>query len=301
MSSVFDAVAYGYGNTGSLTFAHVMGSAPHGLLLVEVTNLGPYAPTVAYGGNAMTLIDSRTAGVPYSWTFILVNPPVGSNNVVVTCTSSYVEAQSVSYTGVNTNNPIGNLAHAVANTVNVASQSDHLVVDFLSVFNNPGSPVLPTAGAGQTQRASNKYYKNPECQGVGTSEKVGSGTTTMAWTTTGWGNAYIVAFELLPYIEPRGRAFDDFIDVYDPDFQIRDAQGRIVPPYAIRSDAWGMLLGISMPSSIVVANYAQDVTGSYYYREKVEYDDISGQARITCNRCDLDKVALARAAGQSGG
>lgn len=280
-----------------MTFAHTVGTAANRILFVLISSRTSGSPTtIAYGGNAMTQVEMYVS-MPYNCVFYLVNPPSGSNNVVMTCPAgSYYDILAISYSGVNTSSPIGNKVGAASSAVTIASQSDRLLIDFLACNVDSGHPSAPVAI--ETQRGSLENWWSGADTGIGVSETPGTASKTMTWTVTGFTSAYSYALELIPYVEPRGRAIDYYVDVNDPDFQLRDPMGRIVPPWAIRSDTWGMLLGISMPTGNVTANFAQDQTGSYFYIEQVTYNDESGQATIVCTRGDLDKVALARAAGQ---
>ena len=230
-------------------------------------------------------------------------PAAGAYNVTFGINSNVTAGvYCFTLTGVNQTNPwrsswsFANLTNNAPTINGVSSLAGDFVFD--CVFQIVLSGTLTPSG-GQTWIGSQNSLGNGH---AGASYRAGVGpSVNMVWgsgESTEWG---MVSIAVAPYVEIRGRAVDYYVDVNDPDFQFRDAMGRIVPPWAIRSDTWGMLLGISMPSSQVVANFAQDQTGSYFYIEQVSYDDGNGQASIVCTRGDLDKVALARAAGQSTG
>jgi hypothetical protein len=234
------------------------------------------------------------ANLPAPGTYALTFAAVGGGNVclgAVAFTAIYVNQVNPFRAALSVNSATDN-----APTVSgVPSMTGDLVIDGL--FQVSSGTLTPSAG--QTWVGGALGMTNGH---AGASYRAGaSPSVNMVWSSTTSNEWGIASVAIAPCIDARGRNVDYYVDVNDPDFQFRDAMGRVVPPHAIRSDTWGVILGINMPSSEVVANFVQDKTGSYFYIEQVTYDDGNGQASIVCTRGDLDKIALARAAGQGNG
>lgn len=183
---------------GTLTFAHTVGAGSNKILIVGIsidqTSTVTVISTVTYGGVAMTNVGNTTstADVMRISGWVLVNPPSGTANVVVTPvggnTVDFV-AGATSYFGVHQTVPLGTGVETTGGsgtpTVNVASATNDLVVDSVSV----GGALLGNSvsvGAGQTQRfnVNTGTILSTGMIGAGSTEP-GAATVTMSWTQNG--------------------------------------------------------------------------------------------------------------------
>lgn len=181
-----------YGASSGLdrTFAHTVDAGNDRLLLVATGDFttGRSLSGVTYAGVALTLVASTTvvgtsntnAGATF---WALVNPPVGTDNVVVTTSSAstFLGSIATNVTGVHQTTPYGtpvtnSQGTNVQPTIDVPSAVGDLVVDTLYARNNP-----LTVGPGQTLAATNKFGTNVHTMGV--SSEAGTGSpVTMSWT-----------------------------------------------------------------------------------------------------------------------
>ena len=170
------------GNSNSFTFAHD-GSGISTLLLVGIARKASNATvtSVTYAGVAMTAIPSGSFdGNPDLFTYYLVNPTTGVNNIVVTCSAATETAiGAVTYSGVDQSTPLDTAAVASGSSgtasVNVSSASGDLVQDFLAVDDGP----VVTVGAGQTSVYDDAV--GGKIRAAGSIEN-GATTVTMSWT-----------------------------------------------------------------------------------------------------------------------
>lgn len=95
----------------SQTTAFVMSALKGGCVLLGA--LGEHTDSItgaAYGGSALALVDKQcvdAAAVWFAYLFLLVNPPTGNNNMVVSTVggSPHIESFIASYTGVRSAQP----------------------------------------------------------------------------------------------------------------------------------------------------------------------------------------------------
>ena len=126
-----------YGPTGwaqctiasSVTFSKTV-SATSTLLLVHVVD--SQVTSVTYAGISMASVATSTGGSASTW--YLVNPTIGTNNVVVNFSgSSDSVGSAVSYTGTNTSSPFGATSPAnAANgnpSISITTTNDNSVID----------------------------------------------------------------------------------------------------------------------------------------------------------------------------
>lgn len=87
----------------SLTWSHTCTGTDRGLIVeVFVQNASNTITGITYASVSMTLVDvqRKNANNEYCMLYRLANPASGANNVVVSASSSFFQARSVSYTGV---------------------------------------------------------------------------------------------------------------------------------------------------------------------------------------------------------
>ncbi len=202
-------------NASSLTFSHTVSTGFNRLLMVGIStgntnNNGTSASivsTVTYGGTPMTLVGSVNAGGHVrTFMYALVNPAVGTANIVITTSSSRpITAGATSFTGVNQTTPYGTFysnsttsSVSTATVSGISSASNELVYDVVAVDMDGGDPLTLSPGSGQTARWNTPGVKNTRrVHGAG-STKVGSANTTMSWTWSGGQQYAMGAVSLKP-------------------------------------------------------------------------------------------------------
>lgn len=177
-------------SVSSLTYAHNVVSGYSSILIIKPTWSADAARTVS----GVTYNAVNAPNVPITIAFnglgqreqmnYLVNPTTGSNNVVVTFSTTVVQAwsSSDSYNCVDPTTPLGTAATTTgtggSSNVSVTSAVGELVVDNFTVATHPAI----TAGAGQTERAN---FVSAARQSSGDSEKSATSTTAMSWSFSG--------------------------------------------------------------------------------------------------------------------
>lgn len=197
----FDAATNGNDTTGtSLTFAHTCSGSNRILFVGIVGNTASNLISgVTYNGVAMTQIASSPVQVPsdrYINLYYLVAPATGSNNVVVSASSStYMAAAAVSYTGAAQTSPIdvdGTTTTASANTLSKA---------LTTTVDNDWTVMICQAGGGINTSGASTDFRTQG--GSGTSwamydsginiQTAGSTSLTANWSGTAIGAAIIMA------------------------------------------------------------------------------------------------------------
>lgn len=125
MSIAFDAASSGsYANT---TWTHTCSGANRVLFVLLVSDVSIISATVTYNGVSMTSLDS-TGSV--AQLFMLLNPTIGANSIVITTGAAHYRGIACSYTGVaQTGQPdsivssgiIGSTPSSITNTVIAAN------------------------------------------------------------------------------------------------------------------------------------------------------------------------------------
>lgn len=185
---VFDAASSGTVQPGDvLTFPHTVGDHKDRLLVVGVgMRNGILSTSVTFGGIPMGIIPNgfmQPGGDVRAELWGLVNPPVGTFDVVVTVASSIsINAGAVSYYRANQHNPFGTVVKTGVSGVGsislpVPTRPDEIVVD---VFADQSGSFTPTAGDGQNQRVLELSTNND----LGMSDQPATNpSTSMDWTT----------------------------------------------------------------------------------------------------------------------
>lgn len=130
----FDAASTGIVNPGtSLTFAHTC-TGSNRVLVVGVSiinNAADLVTGVTYSGVAMTQVCNDGVNTERHYLYVLINPASGSNNVVISASSSQIMVGTASsYTGARqTTQPEAQTANSVASattiTTNVTTIADN--------------------------------------------------------------------------------------------------------------------------------------------------------------------------------
>lgn len=98
----------GYSSGNTRTQSHTIASGSDRVLVVSAMTQGGSVTGVTFNSVAMTLLDSQntTAGAQFASIYYLINPPVGTYNVVVSASgASYTFAANCDYTGVDQTTP----------------------------------------------------------------------------------------------------------------------------------------------------------------------------------------------------
>lgn len=173
MAIARDAVTANQSTTGtSLTFAHTT-SGSNRLLWVGVRSgvNEDFITGVTYGGQAMTFVRKRQAqagDLRWVYLFVLINPPSGTNNVVVSASgSTSINASAVSYTGVRQTSqpPQSNDGyHDTSLTLGVTTTDDNCWL--VGFFRSTGS--VASAGAGTTELGGSLFNSPMDSNGAKT-------------------------------------------------------------------------------------------------------------------------------------
>ncbi len=183
-----DSVSSAQGNTTTtLTWSHTVGIGPDRILVVGVSNhAGTQVTGVTYGGTPLAPIVSRTGGGNNTRAslFLLVAPPSGAANVVVTLAGPEdVVGGAVSFTGVEQTTPVGDSGTARGTgtlaAVTVAGAPGEVVVDAVAAR---GNGMLVTAGGGQSPLWNRSTGTGGTNIIGGGSTEPGAASVTMSWT-----------------------------------------------------------------------------------------------------------------------
>lgn len=192
---------------GSLTWSHTVGAAgTNRILIVGVSIRNSSSQTVSsvtYAGTGLARVGQTTNSTNARveiWR--LIAPATGANNVVVTLSAAArFVGGAASFTGVSQTPSLalGTYFSATGNTttptVNVTSVAQgQVVIDTIANSTLATGSSLPCAGAGQTQRWSNRTSNGTagnNTPGAGSTEPgpSGGGTVTMSWRLEGCSGA----------------------------------------------------------------------------------------------------------------
>lgn len=162
------------------TWSHTVLNTLHRVLIVIVGSFSSATPSVTYGGVAMTAINtSINSGYNLrASVFYMLNPPVGTANVVVSGVSTSASSVSMDLYGVSQTSPIGTSQISNGNSASVSLTctvlTGGLVIDCLS----KNSVAQPSYSSGQAQlgfTVHNSSYSESSSQSRG-------GTVTQTWS-----------------------------------------------------------------------------------------------------------------------
>lgn len=201
-------------STSTLTFSHTVSTGSDRLLMVGVSTGASYSNgtnastvnSVTYGGVTMTLVGSVNAnGNVRTFMYALVNPSVGTANVIVnTSASRPIVAGATSFTGVHQTTPYGTFySNSTTSSVSsasisgISSASNELVYDVLAVDVDNSTPGILYEAGGQAEQWNLRGATTRRVSGAG-STKTGSVSTTMSWTWSGGQQYAMGAVSLKP-------------------------------------------------------------------------------------------------------
>ena len=185
----------------SLSWSHTVGNGPSRILIVGVststTMLPPLSPPtrvsgVTYAGIAMTriLTQSSTDFRSDVEMFQLLNPPVGTANVVVTLTAAginYVVGGSASFFNVDQSTPFNGTAQnsgaSGSPAVTVISAPGSMVLDTVATL--PSGFLAPAGGTQTLQWDGSPFFGFAFDVGAGSTRAGASPAVTMMWQNIG--------------------------------------------------------------------------------------------------------------------
>ncbi len=173
-------------------FTHACGANAGALYFGVVFNGDPGGtPTVSYGGQAMSLIASRTL-VNFCYVFRLVDPPTGANTLAYSWPAARVGAAGcISLLRVNHATPDANITTGTdANPPSISEPStgNGLVVDFL--LQGGTNTDLGATGANTKRLSVNGTFSGQRLE-VSTAPGTGANVT-MSWGAIGTANFQVV-------------------------------------------------------------------------------------------------------------
>jgi hypothetical protein len=209
MAVAFDAVGTGADGSAvnSLTWTHTPVGTPSavGVWVGGYFNAADLSGAT-YGGTAMV------PGTTYSFSglasanaksFGLASPASGAQTIVVSSSSGFISANSISVTGSDLTTCFSNSNGTTGNTVNssvsVTSAVDEFVVDAICMFGNTTSLVPSGPGANQTIRYTDAWFGTITM--AISSQPGAAGTVTATWAdlhNSGQGWATVIDSFLAP-------------------------------------------------------------------------------------------------------
>lgn len=183
MAISVDATSQGNDTAGTtITISHTVNSGDNRILIVLVVSDGSGASTATYDGNAMTQLSGsfgvanpglRTRG------FYLIDPPVGTANIVVTKgTDEPGAVAGISIFGADvTDYENGQVADAqTSSSLSMIASKAGILIDIIGLFANS-----PTVDGSQTQFATQDNFSGTKDMAA-SYKLVTAGSPTMDWT-----------------------------------------------------------------------------------------------------------------------
>lgn len=193
MAIAFDAVGGGTTTGTSLTYSHTCTGSDRILWVIAYDRIAATTGItgITYNGVAMTQTSNGSQQVPGDRaisTWYLVNPASGANNVVISLASSFIAANSVSYTGAKQSaQPDAVSKGTDTATTQTTGTLTTVANNCWTVFGVKALGATPAAGSGCTQRASaNGMYifdSNAPITPAGSTSMVSTGGVSASW---GW-------------------------------------------------------------------------------------------------------------------
>ena len=204
MAIAIDSVTNGgaAGPVSSLTFSHTVTSDSFNRIIVvgATVERGLTVSSITYGGQGLTLVISQTQPSntdAVSYLYYLVDPPTGTNDVVVSVSggTGFIGAGSISFTEAHQTDPIDGTSGAGArllstssiSTTHTTSYDNSYVVNNIGIFLSTGGIVSVAVMSGETSRwggaAGDGNGKTVYSNGA-TEQAVTAGNTTTGYTWT---------------------------------------------------------------------------------------------------------------------
>jgi uncharacterized repeat protein (TIGR01451 family) len=214
---VVDNASSAIGNTDSLSWTHVVNAGSNRILMVGTSHRdgNKSVTSITYAGMPLTRAGFQNSPGNSNRTSIwfLINPPVGSANVIITLTDVVnIAAGACSFTGVNQITPMGPFSStngsSLSSSLTTASAPGEVVFD--TVVCDGDGVSTATAGAGQTEQWNRQTgIAGGDIIG-GASTSLGAASVTTTWTfdvSKPWATGSVSLKPGLPQIS--GNVFED--------------------------------------------------------------------------------------------
>lgn len=204
MAVAFDAVnnsnRWGAGSSNTITVSLAVSGSDRFISNGTSTNQPVSPSTVTYNGDALSAIASKTDTDYDIWTYGLIAPDTGTNDLVVTLSGAtvFVHGKAISYTGVDQTDAIGDTSTNGANSGTAITQlidttvANSWIVDYVTEGSD-GATVSADDGQTIRENIANGIRFIVADQATTTVAQYDSDYTISA--SNGW---VIVSFELLP-------------------------------------------------------------------------------------------------------
>ncbi len=290
MAIEFDAAAT-QGANDDTTWTHTTTSGGSGrIVIVGISNRYDVAQgvndiaTVTYGGDGLT----EKAYQHYSdelqlWLWYIVNPQTGANTVSVDVNPLYSGANfafvSVSYTGIDADNPFGTIYKtseytnaAVSETI--VSAADEQPIAVCGSINT----TVHTPSAGSTERGEAGTGTGGAHTRCSINDEPGAATVDMGFSAGANTRKILISTSLRPKGIGRKRLADYFRNSNDPKRRIFSVSGGTVPVAQLNVDAWTRSDGLFLPTAKKHTSLIREP--AYGYNESISYKDDRDQASI---------------------
>ncbi len=253
---VVDTVTPETSSSSPMTISHTV-SGTDRLLVVGISqgNLNSPVASLTYGGTPLTALGTESAGPPRIEMWYLLDPPVGTADVVVTFSGTPSDGAVVgvmNLTNVNQTTPLGPFVSNAGNgtaSVDVTSAEGELVIDVLA----KDTPNSPAVGSGQTKKWSQAFNN---AHGA-LSTRPGAETVTMAWwSADNWAIGAVSVKPLDPesinYIDTTANSFTGALRGVNGTTAISHLTGAVVTQDQCLITSTGTISGPSGPTKRVV-------------------------------------------------
>ncbi len=251
-----DTVTTDTSSSSPMTIEHTV-SGTDRLLVVAISqgNLNSPVASLTYGGTSLTALGTESAGPPRIEMWYLLDPLVGTADVVVTFSGTPSDGAVVgvmTLTNVNQTTPLGPFVSKAGNgtaSVDVTSAEGELVIDILA----KDTPNSPAVGSGQTKKWSQAFNN---AHGA-LSTRPGAETVTMAWwSADDWAIGAVsvkpLDAESINYIDTTANSFTGALRGVNGTTPVIHLTGAVVTQDQCLITSTGTIPGPSGPSKRVV-------------------------------------------------
>jgi len=252
-----DIVTTANSSSSPMTISHTV-SGTDRLLVVAISqgNVNSPVASITYGGTPLTLFGTESAGPPRIEMWRLLDPLVGTADVVVTFSGTPSDGAVVgvmNLTNVNQTTPFGPFVSNAGNgtaSVDVTSAEGELVIDVIAKDN----AVAPAVGPGQTERWNNAFSNS--AYGA-LSTRPGAKTLKMEWwSADDWAIGAVSVKPLDPestnYIDTTANSFTGALRGVNGTTAFSHLTGAVVTQDQCLITSTGTIPGPSGPAKRVV-------------------------------------------------
>jgi len=203
-----DATSEGYANATSLTFAHTVTGANTAITVALFTfGGGDSVSGITYNGEALTEFGTQASDASgYTQLWGKSGADTGTNNIVISMTSSQMFATAASYTGADQTTPFPDTAvTGSSNSTSFSPTITTTVADSWIVLAGRSPSKAPTAGANTIVRKLNGSSADAGWT-LDSNGARSTGSNALNWSYSGSSNSYWVMTALAPASEAPGEA-----------------------------------------------------------------------------------------------